>query len=476
MVAGTVAGCADAVPEPTRVDDPARPQVERRAAVGPGVPRLGRRVALIDDEYVRIAREELPGFGGLSLDSLGTPVVYLKDLGQRGRAVEALGPILRVPRQVGQRGERSALTTLVVRQGQYDFAELVGWQLALNNVVFARPGVVFTDVDEGRNRLLVAVVDLASATSIRELAASVGVPSGALVVEQHAPLRLGQGGQSLRGQVRSPGVPAGVQIRSYANTVDGGGICSIGGLTDYSNAYPNNQANSTDRRFLTNSHCTAVLFGTDGSTAETHQPSPEYVFGVPVNLIGAEVADPPAFTNAQEYYCPALTDQGQPAVCRYSDVAMMRFGTDVPWELGRIFRPQAQNTSSAPSTNPTPGAFDVDPVTPRFRITSAGDHVGFIQGETIQKVGRTTGWTSGTITNTCLTFPVSQGGAATNKLLLCQVLTNAPSDDGDSGGVVFRWNSTGVTWLGVNWGVPVAAFSSWHNIYNDFGDFGTIAW
>ena len=73
-------------------------------------------------------------------------------------------------------------------------------------------------------------------------------------------------------------------------------------------------------------------------------------------------------------------------------------------------------------------------------------------GQTANKVGRTTGWTQGLVTRTC----VNTGVSASNIVLLCQdfVENTVPIvAGGDSGSPVFRVNNSGrATLLGNLWG------------------------
>ena len=65
-----------------------------------------------------------------------------------------------------------------------------------------------------------------------------------------------------------------------------------------------------------------------------------------------------------------------------------------------------------------------------FRITSEGPS---IVGEIVNKVGRTTGWSQGDVTGTC----VNTGVSGTNIVQLCQDHVNASVGGGDSGSPVF---------------------------------------
>jgi hypothetical protein len=73
----------------------------------------------------------------------------------------------------------------------------------------------------------------------------------------------------------------------------------------------------------------------------------------------------------------------------------------------------------------------VDPKKPTFTID--GEQPFAVLGETAHKVGRTTGWTGGEITGTCVNI-IAVGGVFVRR---CQATVNAGSDGGDSGSPVF---------------------------------------
>jgi hypothetical protein len=189
---------------------------------------------------------------------------------------------------------------------------------------------------------------------------------------------------------------------------------------------------------ITASHCTL----TPGGVQHTifHQPSP-----MRENRIGLETRDPRYFTGG---VCPP----GQR--CRYSDSAFVRIphtaGPAVPAILGSIARPAALNSIS---------------VSGSFRITS--ENSAPLLNETVNKVGRTTGWSEGRVVATCVNTEVS----GTDITLLCQDWVKANVDRGDSGSPVFRITNSpasgDVRLYGVLWGggrVPrygtIFAFSS----------------
>jgi hypothetical protein len=180
--------------------------------------------------------------------------------------------------------------------------------------------------------------------------------------------------------------------------------------------------------FITNSHCTNVEGGTETPT-DYYQ---NLISGGPANFIGTEVDDP-AWTSQLNTTCPP------PLACRYSDAARVEYAAGVPATLGRIERTDHVVTTLAETIHTIAGSF-----------TIAAKRLDPIQGEKVNKVGRTTGWTQGTTTGTCV-YVLALG---TNHIRLCQVTVAGLSDHGDSGSPVFfrRGNNTRVTLLGILWG------------------------
>jgi hypothetical protein len=97
-------------------------------------------------------------------------------------------------------------------------------------------------------------------------------------------------------------------------------------------------------------------------------------------------------------------------------------GPAVSISRGFIARPTSVNT----------GALTISHTTPRFRIV--GETAFPVVGETLNKVGRTTGWTRGPVSATCRNTNV----LGTNITLLCQDFVDAGVSGGDRGSSGFR--------------------------------------
>ena len=327
----------------------------------------------------------------MSTDRDGAPTIYLRDVGTRAAAARALGPWL-----VAQGFQGVALR---VRRADFDWASLERWQGEASTVALAMRGSVWVDADEARNRVTIAVERGTPAAQVRSAVARVGVPSAAVTVEEVEPVKLAA---TLRDRIRP--VVGGLQINFP------GFLCTLGF----------NAVRSGQRSFITNSHCTEVQGGNDGTPywQPTQTVSP--------TQIATEVADP-AYTKGITG-CPAGRR------CRRSDAARAAYASGTTSTLGSIARTTGANNRSLT-------------ISGNFTITAEGTAT---VGQTVHKVGRTTGWTRGAVTNTCVTVNVS----GSNITQLCQTVVSAGVGSGDSGSPVFRRSGSGsnAILVGMLWG------------------------
>lgn len=347
-----------------------------------------------DEELIRMGRE-IPGFGGLFYDEQGYPNVYLLDPeGSGASALKALSPEVRL------------------RRGEYEFERLAEWRMELRPLL-ALPGVVFLDADEARNRVVIGIDSTSRSKSLdreglESRLASTGVPRPAVVVVEAEPFKPFVGVQD-----KFRPVPAGVQILFHfsGNLY---GSCTLG-----FNAKRGNVSG-----FVTNAHCSQVQGELDGA---------RYFQSTPLSgAIGTEVMDPGYFTGAP---CPAGRS------CRMSDSLFVKYDNAKLGQLGKIIKPIAPDAGGQ--------SLAVNPASARFAIKSRGGS-GLV-GDVLHKVGRTTGWTSGSVISTCL-----DGNAEGSKTVLCQTVVRADGGPGDSGSPVFYRSGpknarlAGILWGGTN--------------------------
>ncbi|HEX6904930.1 MAG TPA: trypsin-like serine protease [Thermoanaerobaculia bacterium] len=360
-----------------------------------------------DDELVRMGKS-IPGFGGLFYDEEGIPNVYLLDPARVGPVVKSLGAGVRV------------------RQADYEFAELVGWRLELR-ALLGLPGVVYLDVDEATNRVVLGV-DATSRTKSLDrdrLEAELlfrNVPREAVEIRE-----TGTFAEVLGVQDKFRPAPGGVQI-SFT-----GFLCTLGFNATRGNVFG----------FVTNSHC-SLARGTDDGTRY-------YQSSQAGGAIGTKLADPEYITDSR---CPAGRK------CRFSDSAFVKYDKKNLGAVAKIVRPT--NASSS---------LTVNPANARFTITKKNG--GAASGQTVNKVGRSTGWSAGPVTATCADISSS----VTEYTQFCQNVVRADTQGGDSGSPVFiRTNKNNITLVGILWaggsdgaGNTIFAFSPLENIEMELG-------
>lgn len=268
--------------------------------------------------------------------------------------------------------------------------------------LFELAGVVFTDADETRGRLVVGVLDRGGEGQVRGRLRALGIDSQSVdVVETEPIVALA----SLRD--RATTITGGLQIRFSQY------LCSLG--------FPAFDGDGT-AGFVTASHCSTKQ-GTVDST-QYYQPLDQ----VPNDFIGTEIADP-AYRKGGD--CP----RGRR--CRQSDANFSEANGPRPVTVGRIARTTAL------------GSLTIDPANPTYLITGEGVAA---DNATVNKVGRTTGWTRGAVSGTC----VDTGVQGSTIVLLCQTFVTGSGvivQGGDSGSPVFGINQNGsATLFGVLWG------------------------
>ena len=388
--------------------NPAQPEGDMLAARGQAGPPADLPSA---DELAR----QVPGFGGFYLDATGTPTVHLTRGSDRGNAERALAGYL------ASRGLAAA--ALQVQEGRYGWQQLERWQEAATEAAFESAGAVFVDNDETVNRIRIGVEDLNSMGQVRASIARTGLPDDAVIIERAEPIAMVA---TLQNVVTRP-VQAGVQINFP------GFLCSVGF----------NATSGGQNSMITASHCT----NTQGGVEDTPYWQP-LQSSQPVQ-IAREVADPVYVKGGPG--CP----KGRS--CRRSDAARAVYINGVSGAVGVIAK-----------TNGL-GSLEVNG---SFTITSDDANNSTPVGATVNKVGRTTGWTAGTMTNKC----VNTGVQGTRIVQLCQNFVTAGVAGGDSGSDVFLITSgTSVRLLGVLWGGGGGqfVFSPLQNVIQELGPLTT---
>lgn len=413
LVALAIAACQDN-PSPTAV------------VVDPGQPSTIRQLPAQDADVPSVSQldRQIPGFGGFFMDRSGAPTVYLTRGASRAAAERALSGYL------GARG--LSATGVKVLEARYGWQQLQNWQAAATQGAFEVPGTVFVDNDETVNRVRIGIESPGAIGLVRAAVARQGVPDDAVIIERADPIVQVTmlAGPTLQNVVDRP-VRAGVQINFP------GFLCSVGF----------NATSGTQKSFITASHCT----NTQGGVESTPYWQP--LQSTSPTQIATEVADP-AYTKGGAG-CPR---GGK--VCRYSDASRAAYVNGANQALGLIAATSGANNGSLE-------------ITGSFTITSddCGTTGGCLAvGTTVNKVGRTTGWTSGAITNTC----VDTGVQGSRIVQLCQTFVSAGVGGGDSGSDVFvitggsNVQLAGVLWGGNGSGTQFV-FSPFGNVVRELG-------
>ncbi len=361
---------------------------------------------------------QVPGFGGFFLNQDGTATVYLTRGSSRAPADRVLAGYLK------GRGLSTAAVRVV--EARYRWPQLERWQAAATVEAFAVPGAVFVDNDETSNRVRIGVENLGAVGQVRAALARLRIPDDAVIVEQVDPILQVA---TLQNVVDRP-VRAGVQINFP------GFICSVGF----------NATSGTQKSFVTASHCTNKQGGVESTPywqpLQTTAPT----------QIATEVADP-VYVKGAGAGCP------RNRLCRFSDASRAAYVNGANQALGLIARTSAANNGSLTIT----GSFTIG-------SNDCGTTGGCLAvGTTVNKVGRTTGWTAGNITSTC----VNTGVSGTRIVQLCQTFVSAGVGSGDSGSDVFQITGSSVKLAGVLWGGNSGGtqfvFSPFGNVTRELG-------
>lgn len=300
----------------------------------------------------------------------------------------------------------------VFRRTEFDYLTLDRFYQALRPRLPRYAGVTSARIDETAGRIVVTVADLATGRDLLADLNMLDIPPSMLVVEKMGPV---QELATLRNAVR-PAV-GGLEINKGQS---GSGECTLGfNVYKKVGGYPDP---GLGRFFLTASHC-ANARGTVTGT----------VWGQPDidNPAGVEVATAVIYTGSN---CPYTS-------CTRADVVVAQYFDSVGSSFGVVAKVNGSNLTIV-------GSYGV-----------SGDVQGAITGETVTKVGRTTGQTIGKIKAMCVDVNTVDHPNIWN---MCQQRTDVLAGPGDSGSPVFipfnsaLPNSTPRS-VGVLWGAVVGA-------------------
>ena len=363
-------------------------------------------VPTFDDTLADVANVA-PGFGGVFVDVDGALVVAVTATADRSKVLSALetiasGALLRN----GENGD--AYPNVRYQQVDYDVRDLIRWRSALRAAWV--PGITLVDVDERANRLRLGVRDQEVRVALERRLAELDVPSGAVVIQLSASAVQRT---SLGDRFRP--VPGGVREYYVYDAVGSSAACTV----------MVNAQTDLGLGFVTPGHCSYQQGGSPDMTA--HYQNSATIS----NLVGYEVADSPL------HACVENSDGG----CRYADASFVAYDSAAFAELGYLARTVSPNSIYSRT---------IDSNHPRFAVEEPSTPGGSVTvGTTVYKIGASSGWTSGTITGTCVDVAVRgydfSLGREVTWMYKCQGESNLRMDDGDSGAPVFTWDGTSST-------------------------------
>lgn len=321
-----------------------------------------------------------------------------------------------------------------VRVVEHSFLALHEWRRRALPQVLSISDFVSLDLDEYGNRLTIGLETGSGETDVRRVLASNGVPEDAVRIKV-------SGRPSLDTHTTlddpHPFLQGGFQIRLYSNP----GAQLVGACTSGFNAMI-----GPTPVFITNSHCSASPYATDGTVA--YQPFPF------LPLLGTEWLDP---------------GPNCPGTCRVSDAAaFLHFSTN--FDLGRIARTEFR-VSGAGGQH---GSLIIDDANPYFTI--AGEYVFPVWGSIVNAMGQDSGWTFGVVGATC-EYVDFEPGFWQQHAVFCATQATYSAEAGDSGAPIFGWSGANDIYLagihiggdGPEWFSPLGA------IEYDLGNLTVVA-
>lgn len=361
----------------------------------------------LDDLFATVAIQ-VPEFGGMIFsENEEILLVYLTD--PRPRKLAAVRSAIEIVFGYGviPKGGVKAIP------GQYGFLQFKEWYDRMLSPVWSIPGVTFTDINEAKNRLGIGIENREVEAQVVEQLERLGIPREVVIIQVTGPI------EPVSHTLQSTVSP---REGGYQLHIPSGGTCTLG----FNATTQNNVAG-----FVTNSHCTTLPWSVDGGI---------FYQAVSPNTVGQEIDDPPGFTGS-----PCLSGY----TCRYSDSAFVKYNAGVAWNLGSIARTTGISLAT-PNLTVDHGLYNIQSMLQGFNGSPGrwgikfGPSKPYLINLTLNKVGRTTGWGKGAISQTCVIYGWTP---KPNSLMLCQYdVTNTTSGSGgiaaggDSGSPVFRIN------------------------------------
>lgn len=364
------------------------------------------------DEVLSYLQASVPGgVGGMFLEA-GILKVYLTDLSEAETARQQLVAL----QEPGRR--RFGPSDIQFIQGQYTWDQLRTWFEKL--LGSAMPEALHGyDIDERVNRIRLHLEGRAAVGDVRALLAAADVPLNAAILTVSARPSLIY--ETLDDDDRP--VRGGVAFENQRNA--GSVRCTVGANVETASLVG----------FVTVSHCGTAWGSVDGDSAWQADATPG-------DFVAIEVADPPFFTHSQDSDCPLFELH-----CRYTDAAVFEYDSGSLPNQGVIARPFFQSLV-IDSTSADFYIQNDNPSCPWLWYCS-------IVGDSIHKVGQTTGWTVGEVEYACVIEDFSHPVFSESPTYICVDKVERVSgsydlaDGGDSGSPAFEVDGSVATLHGV---------------------------
>lgn len=389
-----------------------------RAQLIPTV-RGSHRLRLAEKQVVRLANE-IPGFAGYYIEAgSGQLVAYVKDSVQKfpsataslnaHLAQDGLGiPAYQRPHSVR------------IKQADYDFQTLSDFRDFVSDSLLGLSGVRSVGLDQKINRVTVGIRDAQAEAFVLDQLRQHSIPAAAVnfqfvpnptMMIAHGSLSASTKSRRYGSILESGGTPDSLAGGLPFTDTGNGGTCTIGAVVD----------SGSTRMFMSASHCTTHMYQLNGDTVATEA-------GL---TIGYERGDR-AYTGTG---CNLLWCWDD----RSSDAAVFSIVNSLytPSRKGVIARPGTRSQLVLNAARDT----SINSSHPWLFVGGTLDASYLVAGETIDHVGIRSGWTYGTITNTCDDFVRAPNNGDPHMKVYCEARSdNMGVPAGDSGGPVFLWD------------------------------------
>jgi hypothetical protein len=328
----------------------------------------------IEDAFAAIAKQ-VPAFGGMYVSPDKTLQIYLLDTSP---------PVITAAKaaitEVLGRG-RTIPVNIKPLQAKYGFLQLKAWRDRGKGVLSIQ-GSGRWGIDESMNRLMIGLEQMEAKPIVEKYLSQSGIPLEAVEFKSVKPI-----GYQNDPEAKARPLIGGTQIAGPSF------LCTLGFVAERAGV----------DGFVTCSHCTITPGGVENTIYNQPSASKDPTID---NAVAIETVDPPYFTGGN---CPSGKR------CRVSDSAFAAIKPGITAQRGDIISPPGSISSS--------------------NLQIKQNTLFPLNGDYVIKVGRTTGWTAGIVTDTCTDINVNK----TDRTLLCQDMVAATSDHGDSGSPVFSF-------------------------------------